>query len=71
MEAANIASYNRFTFSFEENVIEEIDIDEYCEIYSNIVVLESKNPKFPVGTKVEQLTISVSLHFERKDGTEY
>jgi hypothetical protein len=71
MEAANIASYNRFTFSFEERVIEEIDSKEYCEIYSNIVVLESENPKFPVGTKVEQLTVSTSFYFERNDGTEY
>ncbi len=62
---------NGFTFTYDEKVIEEIEANEYVEVYSNVVVLKSNNPKFKAGTKIEQISVSVAIHFEYADGREY
>jgi hypothetical protein len=41
--------FNGFSFSYEEMIIEHIDV------YTNIIVLESNNPKFKIGDKIEQI----------------
>ncbi len=69
--STNIASFHGFTFSYEEKHVEEIDTNDYGEVYSGVVVLESNNPKFQRGDKIDQITVSVTLHFEREDGSEY
>ena len=65
------ATYNNFTFSYENMIIQEIDTNEHCLVFSNVTVLESKNPKFKKGDQIEQITASITLHFEHEDGTEY
>jgi hypothetical protein len=62
---------NGFTFTYDEKVIEEIEANEYVEVYSNVVVVKSNNPKFKAGAKIEQISVSVALHFEYADGREY
>jgi hypothetical protein len=62
---------NGFTFTYDEKVIEEIEDNEYVEVYSNVVVVKSNNPKFKAGTKIEQISVSVAIHFEYADGREY
>lgn len=71
MTTPKITTFNGFTFSYEEKCVEEIAFDEYCEVYSDIIVLESNNPKFKKGDKIEQITIACTVHFEYKDGREY
>lgn len=71
LTTAFIASFNGFTFSYEEKHVEEIGTNDYCEIYSGVVVFESNNPKFQRGDKIDQITVSVTLHFEHEDGSEY
>jgi hypothetical protein len=46
-------------------------MNDYGEVYSDIIVLESNNPKFKKGDKIEQITVSITLHFEYEDGREY
>jgi hypothetical protein len=62
---------NGFTFTYDGKVIEEIEANEYVEVYSNVVVVKSNNPKFKAGTKIEQISVSVAVHFEYADGREY
>jgi hypothetical protein len=62
---------NGLTFTYDEKVIEEIEDNEYVEVYSNVVVVKSNNPKFKAGAKIEQISVSVALHFEYADGREY
>ena len=62
---------NGFTFTYDEKVIEELEDNEYIEVYSNVVVVKSNNPKFKAGAKIEQISVSVALHFEYADGNEY
>jgi hypothetical protein len=62
---------NGFTFTYDEKVIEEIEANEYVEVYSNVVVVKSNNPKFKAGAKIEQISVSVVLNFEDADGREY
>jgi hypothetical protein len=62
---------NGFTFTYDEKVIEELEDNEYVEVYSNVVVVKSNNPKFKAGAKIEQISVSVALHFEYADGREY
>lgn len=68
----NTATFNNgFTFTYNEKVIEEIEDNQYVEVYSNVVVVKSNNPKFKAGAKIEQISVSVALHFEYADGREY
>lgn len=69
--ATATATFNGFTFSYETVTTEPYELNEYCDVYSNIVVIESDNPKFKKGDKLDQITVSIKLHFERADGTEY
>lgn len=62
---------NGFTFTYDEKVIEEIEDNQYVEVYSNVVVVKSNNPKFKAGAKIEQISVSVAIHFEYADGREY
>lgn len=71
MTTHKIITFNEFTFSYEEKCVVKIAFDEYCEVYSDIIVLESNNPKFKKGDKIEQITIASTVHFEYKDGREY
>ena len=71
-KAVNTATLgNGFTFTYDEKVIEELEDNEYVEVYSNVVVVKSNNPKFKAGAKIEQISVSVALHFEYADGNEY
>jgi hypothetical protein len=71
MTSPKIATFNGFTFSYEDKCVEEIGMNDYGEVYSDIIVLESNNPKFKKGDKIEQITVSITLHFEHEDGREY
>lgn len=66
-----IATFNKLVFSYQEKHIEEINTDEYAEIYNDIIIIESNNSKYKQGDKIEQITVLFSLHFEYNDGTEY
>jgi len=39
----NTLTFNEITFSYEEKIIEYIDETEQVEVYSKIIILESKN----------------------------
>lgn len=67
----NTLSFNKFTFSYEEKHVEQIDESELVEVYSKIVILESNNHKFKKGDKIDQISIVSKIHFEREDGTTY
>ncbi len=68
-----ITTINGFTFSYEKMIINETYIDNRgCEyIYLNVIIIESKNPKFKKGDKIDQITVSSFIYFEKEDGTEY
>lgn len=65
------ATFNKISFSYENKIIEEIDENEYVEVFDGIVVLESKNPKFKKGDVIPQISVKISIRFENIDGTEY
>jgi hypothetical protein len=66
-----IATFNDVTFTYETKTICPIDVDEYVEVYSNIVIVKSNNPKFKIADKIEQISVEIKLHYEHTDGTPY
>lgn len=59
----NKATFHGLTFSYTEKTIQVVDsaTHEYCERYTNIVILESLNPRFLPGDTMDQLTVSVKI----------
>lgn len=60
------------TFSYEQIEIDNsYEDNEYGEIYYNVVILESINPKFKKGDKIDRLYVKIEMMFEHEDGSEY
>jgi hypothetical protein len=57
-------NFGTFRFGYESMIIEHVSSKEICEVYTNVIILESENIKYPVGAKVEQLTIGKILYFD-------
>ena len=65
----SIAIFNKFTFSYKEKVVIDIDDEEYFEVYNDVIIMESTHPKYKKDDVIEQISIQMRITFEHLDGS--
>ena len=46
-------------------------LNEVIDVFNDVVILESSDPKYKKDDKIEQISLLIQIYFEHNDGTPY
>lgn len=64
------AIFRNITFDYKSIVHEVISENEIVVVFSNNKIISSEIKGYPAGMHIEQISVSIGIHYENKDGSE-